>query len=51
MTTFLILLPWIVLVFIAIVFIGARMNTDLDEAEQEEIERMGLPIPLRKQAD
>lgn len=39
------------IVAMAIGAIGARANVDIDEAEQERIEREKLPIMLRKQAD
>lgn len=36
---------------VVVIVIGARLNTDLDEPEQERVEREHLPIMLRKQAD
>lgn len=39
------------IVAIAIGALSARANVDLDEAEQERIEREKLPIMLRRQAD
>lgn len=38
-------------VLLAAIATGARLNTDIDEAEQERIERERLPIMLRRQAD
>lgn len=39
------------IIAMAIGALGARANIDLDEAEQERIEREKLPIMLRRQAD
>lgn len=36
---------------VVVIAIGARLNTDIDEPEQERLERERLPIMLRKQAD
>ncbi len=47
------LLGWFLLAAgaLALGAVLGRMNTDRDEAEQERIEREGLPIMLRRQAD